>query len=418
MLRREQKKPMKILTIHNKYLNRGGEDESRESEDKLLEANGHEVRHLLFENTTIHSRNLLRVGLECSWSRSSYHLVQAAIQDWRPDIVDIHNFFPLASPAVWYAAKDLGVPVVQTLHNYRLLCPGGAFVREGRVCEDCTRHLVPFPGVLHGCYQGSALHTGAVALMITLHRALRSAHRAVSLFIVLSEFEKQKFVENGFPESRLFVKPNFVADSGSRGREGKDFLFAGRLSPEKGIEVLLRAMETEGDLPHLNIIGDGPLLGEVEEAARRNPRIRYLGRRSHAEVLEFMANSSCVIVPSTCYETFGRVVAEAFSRGTPVILSRIGALAEIADHQRTGLFFRPGDAQDLASVLKYASANPEELIQMGKNARREYEDKFTAARNLRLLLSAYEIAKSNQQSDKSAASSIFQRRRVARSEQG
>jgi glycosyltransferase involved in cell wall biosynthesis len=403
---------MKILTIHNKYLNRGGEDESRESEDKLLEANGHQVRQVLFENATIRSRDLIRVGLECAWSSPSYRRVQAAIEDWRPDIVDVHNFFPLASPSVWYAARNLGVPVVQTLHNYRLLCPGATFLRDGRVCEDCTRHALPFPGIVHGCYHGSMLQTAAVALMIGLHRALKSTGRAVSLFIVVSEFEKAKFVENGLPESRLFIKPPFVLDGGSAGQGGEDFLFVGRLSEEKGIDVLLRAMESGGDLPHLNIIGDGPLRPQVELAARQNPRIRYLGKRSQAEVLEFMANSRCVIVTSTWYETFGRVVAESFSRGTPAIVSKIGALSEIVDHHRTGLLFTPGDSQDLASAMKYVVANPERLLEMRKTARRKFEEKFTATRNLAMLLSAYELAKRNQEAD--SGSPVILKHNVAR----
>lgn len=404
---------MKILTVHNKYLNRGGEDESRESEDRLLEANGHQVRQVLFENTTIQSRSLFRVGLECSWSKPAYDRVHEAIEQWRPDILDVHNFFPLASPSVWYAGRNLRVPVVQTLHNYRMLCPAATFLRDGRVCEDCTRHALPIPGIVHGCYHGSMMQTAALSMMIGLHRALKSVDRAVSLFIVVSEFEKAKFVENGFPESRLFVKSPFVLDEGGVGPGGEDFLFVGRLSEEKGIAVLLGAMEAAGEVPNLNIIGDGPLRGQVEQAARRNPRIRYLGIRSQAEVLEFMANSRCVIVPSTWYETFGRVVAESFSRGTPVIVSNIGALAELVDHQRTGLLFTTGDSQDLASAMRYAVANPARMLEMRKNARRDYEEKFTAARNLEMLLAAYEIAKRNQEADSGQSSSVFLKHNVA-----
>jgi len=409
---------MKILTVHNKYLNRGGEDESRESEDRLLEANGYQVRQVLFENTTIQSRSLFQVGLECSWSQPAYDRVHQAIEEWRPDILDVHNFFPLASPSIWYAGRNLRVPVVQTLHNYRLLCPAATFLRDGRVCEDCTHHALPLPGIVHRCYHGSMLQTAALALMIGMHRAMKSVDRAVSLFIVVSEFEKAKFVENGFAESRLFVKPNFVLDGGRPGQGGEDFLFVGRLSEEKGIGVLFRAMESAGEGPNLNIIGDGPLRREVEEAARRNPRIRYLGMRSQREVLEFMANARCVIVPSIWYETFGRVVAESFSRGTPVIVSKIGALAELVDDQRTGLLFTPGDSQDLASAIRYATANPARMCEMRKNARRDYEEKFTAARNLELLLAAYEMAKNNQEADSGLSRSVVLKHKVAGSGNG
>src|ERR1700722_791177 len=161
---------MNILTIHNKYRMRRGEDESREAEDLILTEKGHTVRQLIFDNKVISLSNRLTVGLRASWNQASYRMVEAELKKWRPDVVDIHNFFPLGSPSVHWAARKLGVPVVQTLHNYRLLCPGATIYRNGSVCEDSTSHHVPWPGVLHRCYRGSALQTGAVALMVSVHR--------------------------------------------------------------------------------------------------------------------------------------------------------------------------------------------------------------------------------------------------------
>jgi len=383
---------MKILTLHNKYKIRGGEDESRESEDALLVARGHVVRQLVYDNTQICGANPVGAGLRATWSRSAYMDVRNEIRAWHPDILDVHNFFPLASPAIHCAGRDCGVPVVQTLHNFRLLCPGATFFRNGRVCEDCLGHRFPIPGVAHGCYHGSSLHTAAVALMISVHRVMRTWEKQVSVFITVSEFAKQKFVEGGFPESKIVVKPNFVANVPAAGCGGSDFLYVGRLAEEKGIKTMIRAMESV-DLPaYLNVVGEGPLRSEVEAAVARGARIRYLGRKPQSEVLALMARSKCVIFPSEWYETFGRVAAESFACGTPVIASRIGAIAEIVDDGRTGFSFRPGDWQDLARAMTVACSCPGKLAGMRIEARREYELKYTPERNYSLMMAIYERA--------------------------
>ena len=382
---------MKILTIHNKYQHRGGEDEVHEAEEQLLQSRGHQVRSVIFDNVGITGGfGAVRTGLSVTWSQASYRRVAGEIASWHPDIVNVHNFFPLATPAVHYAAAKAGVPVLQTLHNFRLLCPAGIFFRNGRVCEDCVGHSLPIPGVVHGCYHDSSLHSGAVALMLGVHRALRTWHKKVSLFIALSEFAKQKFIDSGIPESRILVKPNFVQNVPSAGPGGDDFLYVGRLSEEKGIATLIRAMESTNIPAHLNIVGEGPMRPEVEAAVARGPRIRYLGRKPQAEVLALMARSRYLVFPSECYETFGRVAAEAFAGGTPVIASRIGAAAEIVDDGRTGFHFRAGDSQDLGRVMTEACSFPEKLAEMRIDARREYELKYTAERNYGLMMAAYE----------------------------
>jgi glycosyltransferase involved in cell wall biosynthesis len=383
---------MRILTVHNKYMLRGGEDESREAEDRILAANGHEVRQVILQNDITPQTSLLRVGFNASWCQSSYDRISGELVAWKPDILDVHNFFPLASPSVHHAAGRIGVPVIQTLHNYRLLCPGANFLRNDRVCEDCTNHLVAWPGVLHRCYRGNALQTGAVSLMLSVHRVLRTWQRCVTVFIALSEFSKRKFVENGFSESKIVVKPNFVDDPGEPGEGGEEFMFAGRLSREKGIVALLAAMELTGPDVRVNIIGEGPLEAEVRAAADRNPRIRFLGRLRRQDVLSRMSSAKCVIVPSICYETFGRSAAEAYSVGTPVIASRIGALAEMVDHGRTGLHAGPGDPADLARAMTWIAQNQRAVARMRLEARLEYLAKYTSGRNYDLLMDTYERA--------------------------
>jgi len=383
--------PMKILVVHNKYRLRGGEDESRESEDKLLLGRGHLIREMVLDNRTI-DPDEWTVGLQASWSGSSYRRILHEASEWKPDLIDVHNFFPLASPSVHHAARRLGIPSLQTLHNYRLLCPGATFYRDGRPCEHCTQHLLPWPGIVNRCYHHSATHSAAVALMISAHRLLRTWQRAVTLFIAFSDFEKRKFVENGFPGPRVVVKPNFVPDCGGTGRGGDDFLFVGRLSPEKGISTLLKAASLVQGSFRLNMVGEGPLEDEVKAAAAQNPKICYLGQRSQTDVLELMGTSRCLIFPSECYETFGRVAAEAFARGTPVIASRIGAVAEIVEDGRTGVHFAPGDPADLARTIDWTLAHPEAVARMRGEARLEYEAKYTADRNYELLMQIYERA--------------------------
>jgi glycosyltransferase involved in cell wall biosynthesis len=228
--------------------------------------------------------------------------------------------------------------------------------------------------------------------MIVVHRILRTWLKTVSVFIVISEFEKQMFIRNGFPASKIAVKPNFVLDPGPPEPGGDEFLFVGRLVPEKGIRTLLRAMEAVPDDVRLRIVGDGPLETEVRAAATVNPRITYVGRLPQREVLDLMAAAKCVILPSEWYETFGRVAAEAFARSTPVIAARIGAVAEIVDHGHTGLHFTPGDAADLAQTIAWAHANRDRVMAMRPAARREFEQKYTAERNCDLLMDIYNRA--------------------------
>lgn len=389
---------MNILTIHNKYQMRGGEDESREAEDRLLTSKGHEIREFILDNKTISDTNNWKVGLRASWNEVVYRDLTAVLTRWRPDIVDIHNFFPLASPSIHWAARKLGIPIVQTLHNYRLLCPGATFYRNGKVCEDCTRWSLPLPGIAHGCYRGSKIQTAAVALMVGTHRIIGTWQKKVSVFVAVSEFAKQKFIEGGFPPSKILVKPNFVDSPGLPGAGGPSFLCAARLTEEKGINTLLRAMDLTNNQVKLDIVGQGPLEAEVRLAAARNPRIRYLGVLPHEDVLDLMGAARCLVFPSEWYETFGRVAVEAYSRGTPVIAANLGAIAELVDEGRTGFHFRAGCSQDLARVMDNVQADTNNLSSMRLEVRREYEGKYTPERNYDMIMSIYQRAIQNPQS--------------------
>lgn len=311
------------------------------------------------------------------------------------DLVHVQNFFPLISPSVYYAAKAEKVPVVQTLHNYRLLCPNGLFFRDGHVCEDCLGKPVPWPGVLHACYRESRTATTAATVMLTTHRIMRTWTEMVDVYIALTEFARQKFVQGGIPAEKIVVKPNFVhSDLGCGEGRGGYALFVGRLSTEKGVDTLLAAWKLlAGQLP-LKIVGDGPLSSQVTEAVKKLDCVEWLGRRPVQEVYALMGNAMLLIFPSKWYETFGRVAIEAFAKGTPVIAANIGAITELIEHGRTGFLFCPGDSEDLAAKVKWALAHPRELTQMRREARSEFESKYTAKENYRRLMEIYALARS------------------------
>ena len=310
-----------------------------------------------------------------------------------PAVMHCITAFPLLSPAVYYAARAEGVPVVQSLRNYRLLCPNGLFLRDGRVCEDCLGQWVPWPAVLHGCYRGDRAATAVVAAMTAGHRMLRTWTRAVDLYFTPSEFARRKFIQAGMAADRIAVKPNFVApDPGPGTGRGGGAVFVGRLSPEKGVATLLEAWARLDRPVRLDVVGDGPLGEMVRAAASRDPRIRWLGRRAPEEVLSILGEAACLVMPSTWYETFGRTIVEAFARGTSVVASRLGAMAELVDDGRTGRLFTPADAADLALKVRELLADPAGLGRMREAARREYERKYTADINYRLLIGIYERA--------------------------
>ncbi|MGB3652518.1 MAG: glycosyltransferase family 4 protein [Rivularia sp. (in: cyanobacteria)] len=389
---------MRILSIHNQYQIRGGEDESSESEQRLLREMGHTVDVYQEHNDRVADIGTVRMALRTVWSQESYNIVKQKLSSSKYDIVHIQNFFPLVSPSVYYAAKSEGVPVVQTLRNYRLLCPNGLFFRDGKVCEDCMGKSIPLPGVLHGCYRESRPASGAVATMLTVHSAMRTWTKMVDKYICLTEFARQKFIAGGLPAEKIVVKPNFInPDPGVGEGAGGYALFVGRLSIEKGLDTLLSAWEHLDVKIPLKIVGDGPLAGEVVEAAKRIPQVEWLGRRPMSEVHQLMGEAMFLVFPSKWYETFGRVAAEAFAKGTPVIAANIGAIAELVDSGRTGLHFSPGNSEDLASKVQWAIENQTKLTQMRQEARAEFESKYTAQQNYHRMMEIYDLVSNHSQ---------------------
>ncbi len=382
---------MRILSIHNRYQIRGGEDESREAEEQLLRDRGHHVEVYEEDNDRVSQLGHLKVAMRTVWSVESYNKVRNILRQSNYDLIHVQNFFPLISPSVYYAAQAEGVPVIQSLRNYRLLCANGFLFREGKVCEDCLNHKIPVPGIIHRCYRDSLPGTMTVSAMQTVHRALETWTKQVNLFITLTEFSRNKFIQAGFPADKIVVKPNFISHNSGIGKGSGGYgFYVGRISPEKGIETLLSAWKLLDFPIPLKIVGDGPLSDQVQQAAAEYPNIEWLGRQPLKTVYQLIGEAKFLIFPSLWYETFGRVAIEAFAKGTPVIAANIGAIAELVKNQKTGLLFNPGDSQDLITKVKWMLEHPQQLQQMRIQARSEFESQYTPEQNYQQLINIYQ----------------------------
>jgi glycosyltransferase involved in cell wall biosynthesis len=388
---------MKIVVAHNFYQQPGGEDQCVATEVAMLTARGHAVTQYCLRNESIDSMGRLDLASRTIWSQPAFQELRDLFRTHRPQIAHFHNTFPLISPAAYYAARAEGVRVVQTLHNFRLCCANALLFRNGEICEDCVGKAIPWPGVLHKCYRDSRAASGATAAMLTVHRALGTWRRAVDMYIVLTESSRRKLVGGGLPAEKIAIKPNFAyPDPGPGTGSGGFGLFVGRLSAEKGVETLLEAWRQLGRALPLKFVGDGPMKAAVEKAAASDAAIQWLRSLPLDAVYALMGQATFLIVPSQCYENFPRVVIEAFAKGTPVIASKLGAMAEIVADGRTGLHFRPGDPVDLAAKVRQIVADPLDLARMRQAARQEFDRAFTVDANYKTLMAIYEEALSGQ----------------------
>jgi glycosyltransferase involved in cell wall biosynthesis len=387
-------RPLNIISVHNHYLMAGGEDQVFESEARLLREGGHQVTQVEEQNAFPDSvTKKIGMAVDCVWSRSWHQKFRARLQSSRPDVVHIHNLFPRISPSIYYACRREGVPVVQTLHNYRLLCAGAELYRDGKVCEECLDHGV-LRGVRHGCYQGSKLGTAVLTLMVDVHRRAHTWSKMVDCYIALTEFSRSKLIAGGLPADRIRVKPNFVLpDPGAKTGLGDYALFVGRLVQSKGVPLMLEAWRELTAIP-LHIVGDGPCREQIESQQRAGklPSVTYHGRLPRAETLAVMKNARVLIFPSEWYEGFPVTIAEAFACGVPVVGSRLGAMQEIIADGESGLHFQAGDVHDLRRKMQWVWEHPVDVVRMGARARQEFEQKYAAERNLLMLEEAYEFA--------------------------
>jgi len=377
---------MKILQVHNQYQHAGGEDSVVQMEKELLEHYGHEVDQFFVDNNHIKGlKEKIRVALSTHYSNESKKIMMEQLDRYKPDIVHVHNFFPRLTPSVFDACLARNIPSVMTLHNYRLVCPGALFLRDGKVCEKCVQGS-PYHAVKYGCYKSSRLGSFAVARMISYHKKKQTWHHKVDRFIALTVFAKRKFIEAGFPTEKIAVKPNFyTGDMPDSKRERSGALFVGRISQEKGISTLLSAWKVI-DYP-LRIVGSGPLFEELS----RNPlrTVNWLGLKEKPKVIGEMQKALFLVLPSEWYEGFPMVIVEAFACGLPVICSRLGGMAEVVKDGETGIHFEAGNSHDLTQKILWAKEHPNEMLEMGRKAKKVFEEKYSSEVNIHQLISIY-----------------------------
>lgn len=383
---------MKILYCHNFYQQTGGEDRVFYDECTMLKEYGHDVQTWTVHNDKLQSMGKLTAVKKTLWNSESYRTLTEKLKKFQPQVVHFGNTFPLISPASYWACKKQGASVVQTLHNFRIVCPSAGLFRNNDLCHDCVGKLFALPGVRNGCYRGSKLATGVTALMASWHRIYGTWHKAVDAFITLTDFSRKIFIEGGLPEDKLVIKPNFVADpekafSSDFPREGA--IFVGRLVAEKGVDLILNVWKNLDENIRLTIVGDGPMKQEVQAAAENDSRINWIPSLEHSEVLMKMRQAVVCLVPSRFYETFGLTTVESAAVGTPAIGSDIGATTEIIDHEKTGMLFSSGDWEMLKSSILRVVGDREFAADLGQRAREKFVQRYTKEANHGLLMDVY-----------------------------
>ena len=380
---------MKILLVHNTYQESGGEDAVFQHEGELLKQYGNTVLHEIKDNEEINSViQKVKTALNTVYSVSAKKAFSRRLKRENPDVVHIHNFFPLFTPAIFYAAKALKIRTILTLHNYRIVCPTAILMHKGKVNERSIKSG-PFWAIRHKVYKDSLPGTVALASMILFHRIIGTWKNQVDCFVVMTHFAKNKFIEAGIPADKIKVKPNFIPDphdeKSAIEKKGGFAIYAGRLSAEKGISTLLKAWEAI-DYP-LKIVGDGPLMSEV--IAANNPNIEILGFQKNEQVHQLIQDADFLIMPSECYEGFPMTLLEAFANATPALVSDIGSLAEIVEHGTTGLKFEAGNTESLIQTVQ-SFLNEVDREELSANARRAYLANYTPSTNYKSLMSIYQ----------------------------
>jgi glycosyltransferase involved in cell wall biosynthesis len=381
---------VRVAILHNRYAQRGGEDSAVEAEAELLRKAGCEVALLTVESAPlVRSRAArLHAALRARWNPETVERIARFLAEHPADVAHVHNFFPLLSPSAHAALRALGLPVVQTLHNYRLVCANGVFLREGRPCEECAVRG-PWRAVRYGCLRGSRLATAVWAEATAAHRRRGTWRDCVDRFVAPSEFAKRKLAAAGLPAERIVVKPNPVPDPGAPAPPGRGAVYVGRLSSEKGVALLVDAWRSLPGAPPLAIAGDGPEAPRLRARAHGIPGVRFLGEIPRERVPELLASAAFAVAPSLCYETFGLAVAEAMAAGRAVVASDAGALAELVEPGATGLLFRSGDAASLADACRRLLDDAGLTAAFGREARARFEDELAPERSTERLLRLY-----------------------------
>jgi glycosyltransferase involved in cell wall biosynthesis len=395
---------MRVLLIHNFYGSAApsGENTVFKAERELLRSAGHEILEYTRHSDEIRNRGKLGTvqgGILTPWNPFAFRDIRRLLRQHDPQVMHVHNTFPLISPAIFHAARRRNTATLLTLHNYRIFCPAGIPLREGKPCIECLVRRNPIPALKYGCYRGQRLATLPLAAMSALHRRLKTWERNVDGFIALSSFQQRLMAESGLPPDRIHIKPQFYPDPPDAlpwARRKAKIIYIGRLSREKGVDTLLDAWRGWGeDAPLLEIVGDGDRRTGLENRAADLPhpeKIRFLGPVPFEQTQKLLARARLLVLPSLCYEGFPMVIREAFALGVPVAASKLGPLPGIVKDGYGGALFPPGNANALGTTLRKLWRNEERLSAMARNARSEFEEKYTAAVNYEQLMAIYVAA--------------------------
>ena len=381
---------MKILFVHNFYQIAGGEDAVYRNEMDLLKAHGHDVIEYTVDNASINSLwDKLSVMVKTIFSFSQYRKIKKILKDSSPDVVHVHNYFPLISPAVFYACKKMNIPVVHTLHNYRAVCPSALLMHDGKICEKSIQHS-SWWAVKEKVYRNSFIGSFILTCMVEFHKKIGTWQNQVSYFISLTQFAKNKYIESGWPSHKVLIKPNFIEDplqdETPIKNKGGYAIYVGRLGEEKGIDLILKSW-VNIDFP-LKIIGAGPLQHAVEKSTCSN--IEYLGLQQKDDVLRLVKNADFIVMASTWYEGFPMVLVEAMACGTCALVPNLGSMSEVIQANENGIYFEPGNSDDFIKQINWLIHNPTETNKMSANARKIYMSQYTAEKNYHQLYEIYQ----------------------------
>lgn len=388
---------MNILIVHNYYQLPGGEDAVVAAEKELLESHGHRVLLYTRNNSELKERSKAKkicLPFTLLFNPRTYREIRRIIRQEQIDVVHVHNTLMLVSPAVYYAAKSRHVPVVQSIHNFRMLCPGAVFFRNGEVCEDCLTEGLGC-AIRHRCYRGSRLQTLGCVVSTCFHR-MTGIYRKLT-YVCLTDFNRRKLLTlKGIPPEHVLVKPNFVAQTEAlipMEERAERIIFASRLEELKGLRVLLEGWRLLGaDAPRLVICGTGPLeswcLRFIHENKLRN--VTLAGRLPNEKVRRLLATSRALILPTQCYEGFPMCIAEAYSVGTPVLVSDLGNGGSLVKQGLTGMKFNQRSPQSVADTVGAFLADTE--TPWCDNAKAEYDRFMTPESNYQRLMEVYDHA--------------------------
>lgn len=385
---------MKVLVVHNRYKDRTGEDSVFDREVDLLRSHGNHVETFtvdnreILDNTTAEKISLAKSTV---WSYKSNNQIYKILSETEPHIVHVHNTLPLLSPSIFHACNKARVPVVHTLHNYRLICPSNTLFREGKVCEKCVSGTL-INSVQHGCYRNSRVQTAVVAAMLQYHRWMKTWTRSINGYIALSEFQKMKVAALGIPKSKIYLKPNFIESTPKMVdsiKFGSYYLFVGRLIDEKGIALLIEGYEKSGSRYPLVITGPGYLREFVSRTTAKNDQIKYVGVQSKEEVLEWMKGAIALLFPSVWHECSPMSILEAYSCSLPVVCSRLGALPDMVSHKKTGYIIPQTTAQSLSEALLWVERNKQYWLSLKKNMTKNIKPIYFQDLNYRTLIGIY-----------------------------